>query len=57
MPIVIALRNDKLQEFHWQKIKDLIGKEFDIKDEDFTLESLIALDVNNYREEIVAISV
>lgn len=57
MPIVIALRNDKLQESHWQQIKDHIGKEFDITQDDFTLEALIALDVNNYREEIVAISV
>lgn len=57
MPIVIALRNDKLQENHWQQIKDHIGKEFDITQEDFTLSALIALDVNNYREEIVAISV
>lgn len=57
MPIVIALRNDRLTESHWQQIKDHIGKEFDITQDDFTLEALIALDVNNYREEIVAISV
>lgn len=58
MPIVIALRNDKLEEIHWQEIKDHIGKEdLNISADDFTLENLIALDVNNYREEIVAISV
>lgn len=58
MPIVIALRNDKLEEIHWQEIKDHIGKEdLNISSDDFTLENLIALDVNNYREEIVAISV
>ena len=30
MPIVTALRNDKLAEVHWAQIKNLIKKEFDI---------------------------
>lgn len=56
MPIVTALRNDKLGEHHWAQIKDLIKKDFDIAQEDFTLKSLIDLDVNQFQEEIVAIS-
>ena len=55
MPIVIALRSDKLKEDHWIQIKELIKEDFDINDEDFTLRSLINLDANQYREEICAI--
>lgn len=43
MPVVIALRNDNLKAEHWREIKDLIGYDFDIEDEYFTLESLIKL--------------
>jgi len=48
MPIVNALRNDKLEPHHWDKIKGLIKKDFDINDPEFTLKSLIDLDVNQY---------
>lgn len=46
MPIVTALRNEKLEPNHWFQIKNLINKDIDVKKEDFTLQSLIALDVN-----------
>lgn len=48
MPIVTALRNDMLGEDHWKQIKGLIKKDFDINHEDFTLEGLIELDVNQF---------
>ena len=41
-----AMRNDKLLEKHWVEIKSLINKEFNVKDEDFTLKSLLDLDAN-----------
>jgi len=43
MPVVTSLRNDNLKFDHWREIKDLIGQDFDIDDENFTLESLIKL--------------
>jgi hypothetical protein len=43
MPIVVALRNDNLKEHHWKEIKDLINADFNIADEQFTLQSLIDL--------------
>ena len=57
MPIVAACRNKDLQDEHWNCINDLIpnGK-IDVEDETFTLQSLIDLDVNQYQDEIVAIS-
>jgi dynein heavy chain len=48
MPIVKALRNEYLGETHWAQIKGLIKKDFDINQPDFTLDSLIALDVNQF---------
>lgn len=56
MPIVSAMRNDKLTEGHWGQIKALIQKDFDVALPDFTLKSLIDLDVTQFREEIVTIS-
>lgn len=52
MPVVIAMRNDNLKPEHWKEIKDLIGSDFDIDDEDFTLESLIKLNAQQFQEEI-----
>ena len=43
MPVVIALRNDNLKAEHWAEIKGLIGQDFNIEEETFTLESLIKL--------------
>lgn len=57
MPIVQACRNENLSEEHWDAINSLIpnGK-IEPQDENFTLQSLIDLDVNQYQDEIVAIS-
>ena len=57
MPIVSALRNKNLEENHWQDINNLIDGEIKVKEEGFTLQSLIDLDVVQYQEEILAISV
>ena len=56
MPIVIALRNECLLENHWREIKDLIGRDFDIDDELFTLDALLSLNANEYLDEIQGIS-
>jgi len=56
MPIVKALRNEKLQPEHWTQIKALIQKDFNIEEETFTLKSLIDLDVNQFKDEITTIS-
>ena len=43
MPVVKAMRNENLKSDHWKEIKKIIGFDFDIEDEDFTLASLIKL--------------
>ena len=57
MPIVSALRNPNLNEKHWTDINNLIDGEIDVTVEGFTLQSLIDLDVVQYQEEIMSISV
>jgi dynein heavy chain len=44
MPVVIALRNKNLKSYHWDAIKKIIGREFEIN-EDFTLKNLIDMNV------------
>ena len=56
MPVVVALRNNDLEESHMQEIKDLLQNEFDIYDENFTLNSLIEMNVVQFQEEIEMIS-
>ena len=56
MPIVKALGNNMLQPKHVEEIKDLVKKDFDVHKEDFTLKSLLDLDINAFQEQIVNIS-
>lgn len=56
MPVVTALRNDKLKENHWAEIQALINKPLNVDEPTFTLKSLIDMDVNQYADEIGAIS-
>ena len=56
MPVVIALRNDNLKPEHWDEINSLIGQKLEIDREDFTLDSLIKLNAQQFQEEIQGIS-
>ena len=55
LPVVTALGNEALQERHWLKIADLLGQPI-VRDENFTLEYLIDLNVMEHREHIEQIS-
>lgn len=56
MPIVKALSNPKMTPKHRDEVKDLVKKDFDVSQPDFTLKSLLDLDIGEFQEEIVAIS-
>ncbi len=45
MPIVMALSNRKLKTYHWDQIKSIIGQDFNIDDDKFTLRSLMNMNV------------
>jgi hypothetical protein len=57
MPIVTSLRNQNLTELHWEEIRQTVGPGLEINEEAFTLLSLLELDVVQYQEELVGISV
>ena len=57
MPVVEALSNSKLREVHWVEIKQTIGTELPLENKDFTLETLIALNVAEKKEDLHNISV
>jgi dynein heavy chain len=44
MPVVLALRNRNLKNYHWETIKAVIGKNFEITDT-FTLKNLMDMEV------------
>lgn len=56
MPIVIAFRNENLKDNHWVEIKDLIGQEFDVDEDEFSLNSILNLNATQFKEEIQIIS-
>lgn len=56
MPIVIALGNDKLNEDHWEQIKNELGVDIDMQDESFTLGDLMELNAVSHQEELQLIS-
>jgi len=51
MPVVLALRNKYLKDYHWVEIKRIIGREFEITDT-FKLRDLMEMDVVSKMEEI-----
>lgn len=57
MPIVTSLRNQNLSEAHWEEIRAIVGPGLDIGNEEFTLQSLLEMNVVQYQEDLVGISV
>ena len=59
MPIVQALGNKQLKDYHWDEIKQLLNLDensFDIQEKQFTLGQLVQLDVGDKQEDIVHIA-
>ncbi|XP_053575482.1 dynein axonemal heavy chain 2 [Bombina bombina] len=56
MPLISNLRNDALRERHWNQVRQEIQKTFDQTAEDFTLEKIVELGLDQYVEKICEIS-
>jgi dynein heavy chain len=52
MPVVSYLRNENLQDRHWEKINEVLKMTIDTQNDEFTLQSLIDLDVKQNKDEI-----
>lgn len=56
MPVVISLRDPCLKERHWAMIFEAIGREIEIYDEKFTLQTLLNMKVDDKKEQIADIA-
>ena len=56
MPLIQDLKNPALRPRHWVQLKAEVGKEFDHEGDDFTLEKIIDLGLDQYSTSIGEIS-
>ncbi|XP_071165421.1 dynein axonemal heavy chain 2-like [Mytilus edulis] len=56
MPLINDLKNTAMRKRHWDKIQNEMGKDFDHKSNDFTLEKIIEMGFDHYAELIHDIS-
>ncbi|KAG6451923.1 hypothetical protein O3G_MSEX007393 [Manduca sexta] len=56
LPLIGDLKNPCMRERHWDRIKTLMGVEFDQDSEDFKLELIMRLNFQAYADEIAEIS-
>ena len=57
VPLLLDLRNPAMRERHWNAIMDEIGKTFSTLNEDFTLDKILELGLDQHAETISALSV
>lgn len=56
MPLVIDLRNPAIRPRHWSNLMELVGVKFDPEGEDFTLEKVTELRLDQHDEFIADMS-
>ena len=56
MPVVVDLRSPALQPRHWDQIKEVLERDIDTADSNFTLKTLIDMKVNDKKDEIADIA-
>ncbi|KAJ1537343.1 Dynein heavy chain 2, axonemal, partial [Nowakowskiella sp. JEL0078] len=56
IPIILDLKNPAMRERHWNQLMDEIGKSFDPKSEDFTLDKVMDIGLDQYVESISILS-
>lgn len=56
MPLIQSLKNPAMRGRHWDQIKEAIGKTFDHHSEEFTLEQIIVLGLDQYADKIGDVS-
>lgn len=56
IPLLLDLRNSAMRERHWSQIMDLIGKSFDPKSNEFTLDMISDLSLDQHTDFISGVS-
>lgn len=57
MPLITDLRNPAMRERHWGTLMEHLGKKFDPFADNFTLESIVSLQLDQHAEFIAELSV
>lgn len=52
MPVVTYLRDEALQDRHWDEIYEILGMVLDLNNDEFTLQSLIDLNVKKEKDKL-----
>ncbi|XP_025835309.1 dynein heavy chain 2, axonemal-like [Agrilus planipennis] len=56
LPLIGDLKNPAMRSRHWDRVRKTVGKDFDENSSDFNLEAIIAMEFQNYAEDINEIS-
>ncbi|XP_024940642.1 dynein heavy chain 2, axonemal [Cephus cinctus] len=56
LPLIVDLKNSAMRERHWKRVKTIISREFDQNSEEFTLDAIADMQMQNFAEQINDIS-
>ena len=56
MPLILDLKEPAMRDRHWKNLMDTVGKTFDPTSDEFTLGSMIELQIDEYAEKVADIS-
>lgn len=56
LPLITDLKNPAMRSRHWRQVKDVLSREFDEMSEDFTLDAIADMQMQNFSEQISEIS-
>ncbi|XP_012153483.1 dynein heavy chain 2, axonemal kl-2 [Megachile rotundata] len=56
LPLITDLKNPAMRPRHWRRVKDTVDREFDETSEEFTLEAIAEMQLQNFAEQINEIS-
>ena len=52
MPLIMDLRDEAMRERHWKELRFEVKEDFDENAEDFSLEKVFELGLNNHAEKV-----
>lgn len=56
LPLITDLKNPAMRPRHWKRVKEMVDRDFDETSQDFTLELIAEMQLQNFAEEIREIS-
>jgi len=56
MPLIADLRDEAMRERHWKELKFEVKEEFDENSQEFTLEKIFDLGLNNHGEKVAELA-